>query len=277
MNILLFDTTVFTIHRQSTPREGPFPEENTDEHALHPRRRRDPRPRERPGRHRPHPRGADLRRRSGPPLPAQGRGPPGRPRRASRRLGPRGEAGLLGRDALHPAGELEGRAPPRGPPRSARRDHRPAGPQDGHQRPQLRGELLHGRPGGLQLPHLGELPGGSGQPAGRGPGHHRADRRAPRQALLPQRRDRGAPGPPPRLAPLRGPPPGRRPSPPPPASSTSASTSSTTPGGSSRTARAPISTCRRWRATSRPGSGTRSSSAPSRCSGSPSGPSRPPS
>src|SRR2546425_7320492 len=36
------------------------------------------------------------------------------------------------------------------------RDHRPGRPQDGHQRPQLGGERVHGRLRGRALPYLGE-------------------------------------------------------------------------------------------------------------------------
>ena len=155
-------------------------------------------------------------------------------------------------------------ARPAGPPR---RDHRADRPQDGDQRAQLRRVRLHGRFRGLQHADVGEHDRRPGQPARRGEPHDRV-RQPRRQALPAERQDRDADRAPARLAPAgkaraRRRRAGRR-----ARSSISRSTSSTTPRRCSRATAGPTSTCPSWKATSRRGCGTTSSSPPSASSGS---------
>ena len=161
-------------------------------------------------------------------------------------------AGLPARDRVDPRGGLAGRAVPGRDRRPARRDHRPGRPQDGHQRPQLRREGLHGRLRGRQLADLGQLHRGPAQPHRRARPHDRA--RRGREAVQAERRGGDAVRAPARLAPGRAALRGRRSADVRRRSSTSASTSTATTRAAGTT-----STCRSSSRTSRRGSGTTSS------------------
>ena len=146
------------------------------------------------------------------------------------------------------------------------RDHRADRPQDGDQRAQLRRPRVHGGLRGLELADLGEHGRRPAQPLRRDRPARSSSRRRMGQAVPARRRGRDPARPPARLAPARAAPDGRRPTGRRRTVSTSASTSSATRGRCSTPAAARTSTCRRWRAISRRGSGTRCSS--SRRSGS---------
>ena len=81
---------------------------------------------------------------------------------------------------------VEGRARPGRPPGPPRRDHRAGRPQDDHQRAQLGREGVHGRLRGLEHAHLGEHDPGADQPARRG------QRRRSRSPARTARRTRSA-------------------------------------------------------------------------------------
>ena len=70
--------------------------------------------------------------------------------------------------------------------RPAGRDHRPDRPQDADQRPQLRGQGVHGRLRGRQRPHLGEHVRRPAEPGRRHRGHDQL--REPRRAPVPAER-----------------------------------------------------------------------------------------
>ena len=164
---------------------------------------------------------------------------------------------FLARDPRDPRGRLARRAGPRRPPGPPRRDHGAGRPEDGHQRAQLGGALLHGRLRGRELAHLAEQPRRPGEPDRRDRADDRARHR--REDLSPGRR----PGASCSCARAAGTCPSgtcsstaSRCS---GASSTSVSTSSTTAGACSTRAAGRTSTSPSSRATSRPGSGTTSS------------------
>ena len=105
------------------------------------------------------------------------------------------------RYAVDPGVGLDDRAPAARPARSPGRDHRPHGPQDGHQRAQLGCLDVHGGLRGRELSHLGQHDLRPGEPDGR-----RAPRDHPRavgQALPAERAHGGTHPAPARLAPGR--------------------------------------------------------------------------
>jgi hypothetical protein len=126
--------------------------------------------------------------------------------RAPAGVGCRRTAGLPARDEGRPRRQLGGGADPARPPGPARRDHRPGRSQDDHQRPQFRGEGLHGRLRGCELADLGQHGRGPDQPQGPLAGPHRLHRSEERQGLQARPEAGGADHPPARLAPAGGPP-----------------------------------------------------------------------
>jgi hypothetical protein len=92
-------------------------------------------------------------------------GEPGGPRPPARG---RSGARLPARHARDPGGRVAGGAGARRPPGTEGGDHRAVRPEDDDQRPELRGERLHGRPRGRPVPDLGERGPGPGQPLRRG-------------------------------------------------------------------------------------------------------------
>ena len=179
----------------------------------------------------------------------------------------RGAARLPRRDGVGAGGGLAGRAGG-GAGRPAGRDHRADRPQDADQRPQLRGQGVHGRLRGRQRPDLGEHVRRPAEPGRRHRGHDQL--REPRRPPLPPERrgghpDAAAPG----LAPAREARPGRRAGRPRAAWSTSGCSWPTGPGGCWNGARASTCTSPSWRATWRRGSGTTPSSSPPTGSASP--------
>ncbi len=176
------------------------------------------------------------------------------------------DAGALPR---FPAGDrrdarrrLAHRTGARGPARPARRDHRSRRPQDGHQRAERAGALLHGGLRGLLLADLGEHRARAGQPGRRHPPHDQLRGSGDRQGLSARGSHRDADRAPARLA------------------SAGEARAHQRRGGVGRAVRfrgvprqqprgagaatAPgrTSICRSWRATSRRGCGTTCSSPP---------------
>ena len=201
--------------------------------------------------------GAAPRRAAGRP-----RHPPGRDRRGPADRLPPGDRG-------RPRRRLAGAAAAARPGRPPGRDHRPDRAEDGDQRAQLRRERLAGRPRGRQHPALAQRRRRAGRAEGRRPPDavvHQPGRPgvpAPRGRRAAD--DRAAPA---RLAPARAAPAGRR-----RAGGRRARRRGPLPvpqraRSSSTAAAARTSTCRRWRATSRPGCGRWCSTTPSRCSAS---------
>ena len=156
-------------------------------------------------------------------------------------------------------------ADPRRSARPPRRDHRPGRPQDDHQRAQFRRQGLHGRFRGRHLADLGEQYRGPDQPQGPLGRQDRLHRSDNRQALRARTKARGAARAAARLASAGGAYDGRR-----RADLRRAvrfrPLSLPQRQAALAQARAPISICRSWRAISRRGCGTTSSS--SRRSGS---------
>ena len=140
---------------------------------------------------------ADLHQR----FDARRRSSPRRPRGAPEALRRRRAAGLPGRNKGGAGRRLAGGADSRRPAGSPRRDHRPGRPQDDHQRPELRGQGVHGRLRGRHVAHLGQPHRGPGQPEGPLGGTAGADRRLDRQGLCAGSNTGRAAGAPARLAP----------------------------------------------------------------------------
>ena len=156
-------------------------------------------------------------------------------------------------------GRLEDSPDPRRPAGQASRAYGTARPQDDHKRAQLGGELMDGRLRGRQLPDLAQH---AGEPAQHERGyrrHHHLRRPRIGQALRAERRHGRNPGEAPRLAPLReAHARGRGAGPRWPLRLRALLLPQRQDAPRQRLA-ALTSTCPRWRATSRPGSGTTSS------------------
>ena len=114
------------------------------------------------------------------------RRPPRAPGRARRRASCSTSCRRPARSARATGRSPRRRRPP-GPPR---RDHRPDRPQDGHQRPQLRRQRLHGRLRGRELADLGEHGRRPAQPARRDRRHDRVHRRGRQASTASTRRPR---------------------------------------------------------------------------------------
>ncbi len=199
---------------------------------------------------------ADLR-----PAPGRAARPPRGPAGRDRLDRP---TGLPAGDQADPGSRLDGRAGPRRPGRPPGRDHRADRAEDGDQRAELRRQGLAGRPGGRQHPALGRT-WSSGQVNLYDAVRRQLSYDSPEGKAYRLRDDgrlavaRGAPA---RLALRRAARAGRRRARSSARWSTSGCTSSTTPPSCWRAGAGRTSTCRRWRATSRPGCGTTSSSTP---------------
>ena len=109
-------------------------------------------------------RGRGVRRRPAPAVRAPPRRAAGPPGRAPRRDRPHRPAGLPAGDRAGPRVRVDGAARPGRPGRPAGRDHRADRTQDDHQRAELRGQGVAGRPGGRQHPALGQRGGRPAQP-----------------------------------------------------------------------------------------------------------------
>ncbi len=236
-------------------------------------------PAHRPGRGNPDPGGSRLRRGTSPSLCRNPRRTSQGPRRQARARGPDRPPGFPAGDPGDPRRRLErgsGTGSPAGPPGRDDRAGRPG--QDGHQRAELRCKGVARRPRGRQHAHLVQRGRIDPQPPRRRRGNtevHLARGQGVRAAHRRPARRRG--GPAPRLAHGRTAPADRRGTHRSAPWWTSACTSSTPPSGSWRTATARTTTCPRWRATSRHGCGTRSSSSRRTISASRRAPSAPPS
>ena len=166
-----------------------------------------------------------------------------------------------------PRGRLAGAPAPAGPGRPPGGDHRPDRAEDGDQRAQLRRERLAGRPRGRQHPALAQRRRRPGGAEGRRPPdavvHQPGRQGVPAARGRRAADDRAAPA---RLAPARAAPAGRRRADRRRPGRRRALPLPQRPRSSSTAAAARTSTCRRWRATSRRGSGRWCSTTPSRCS-----------
>ena len=153
---------------------------------------------------------------------------------------------------------------PAGPHRPARRDHRSGRSQDDHQRPECAGAGVHGGLRGLLLAHLGQHHPRPGESARRHPPHHQLRGSGHRQGLPARRAHRDAHRAAARLAPAREARAHQRRAGVRRAVRFRAVPRQQPRGAGAARHRARTSTCRRWRAISRRGCGTRCSSPPRR-------------